>query len=52
MKEFQYEKAIVRILGTYDPDKLRRATVEFMKKVERSKKENGDNNSSRAISKK
>lgn len=39
MKEFRTGNAIVRVHGTYEREKLEAATVNFMKKVIRRKKE-------------
>lgn len=50
MKEIRYNKSIVRIRGTYDLEKLKKDTATFMKKVERSKNQNGNKNKTRAVS--
>lgn len=39
MKEFRTGNAVVRIHGTYEREKLEAATVNFMKKVTRCRKE-------------
>ena len=38
MHEIKFEKAIVRIYGDYDQDKLKQATAEFLKKAEEQRR--------------
>ena len=38
MKEFKTGSATVRIHGTYDPEAVKKATAQYLKKVVRSKK--------------
>lgn len=40
--EMKAAKAIVRIHGTYDADKLKEATVDFMKRAEAQKKKRSE----------
>ena len=46
MQEYQIGRAIVRIHGSCDPDRLRSATTKFLKHVEtqKRKKERGKTN--------
>lgn len=46
MEEYKIKNATVRIQGSYDPDKLKEATVSFLKKAEAQRKKlklNGGN---------
>jgi hypothetical protein len=38
MQEYQFKGCTVRVHGSTDPEKLREATKNYLKKVERSKK--------------
>ncbi len=48
MEEYKYNNAIIRIKGDVDREKIREATIKFMKKVEIEKTkgriQNGDSN--------
>lgn len=53
MEEYKYNNAIIRIKGDVDREKIREATIKFMKKVEIEKQkktkgriQNGDSNKS------
>lgn len=53
MKEYKYNNAIIRITGDVDRERIREATIKFMKKVEIEKRkqtkgkiQNGDSNKS------
>lgn len=50
MKTFRYKNAIVNMHGKVDREKLEAATIKFMKKVERSKRKNDNENKTRAVS--
>lgn len=44
MKQYEVGCAIVRIHGSADREKLEKSTANFLKKVERKKRENGNTN--------
>lgn len=53
MKEYKYNNAIIRIKGDVDRERIREATIKFMKKVEIEKRkqakgkiQNGDSDKS------
>ncbi len=48
MKVYKYKDATVYIRGEVDRKRLTEATIRFMKKVERSKIQNGNKNKTRA----
>lgn len=50
MKVYKYKDATVYIRGEVDRKRLTEATIRFMKKVERSKIQNGNKNKTRAVS--
>ena len=49
--EMKYNNAIINIQGKVDREKVEKATIIFMRNVQRSKK-NGNNNTSRTIKEK
>ena len=49
-KVYKYKDATVYICGEINRKRLSEATIRFMKKVERSKIQNGDKNKTRAVS--
>lgn len=52
MKEFRYNNATIRIAGEVNREKIEEATIIFMKKVQRSRKKNDNNDQTRTITKK
>lgn len=50
MKVYKYKDATVYIRGEVDRKRLTEATIRFMKRVERSKIQNGNKNQTRAVS--
>lgn len=56
MKEYKYNNAIIRIRGEVNKEKIEEATIIFLKKADRCRKnktkeknQNGDNDTPRAI---
>lgn len=49
MTEYKIGRAVVRIHGTPDKDNLKKASEEFMKKVERKRKNENQNKSDEKI---
>lgn len=50
LREFRYKNATVKIAGEVNLDKIEKATIIFLKNLQR-RKNNGDNNKARAIAK-
>ena len=49
--EIKYSNAVIRIYGKVDRERIEESTIEFMTKVQRSKK-NGNNDKTRTIKEK